>query len=556
VASVGRMNRRIFLRGLGGAAVAAPFLGSLALHRRATGQAAARGKQLFVMFTHYGCITTRWFPAKSHGPLVAGDLAYSLAPLQPYVGKLLIPRGMRAMNEWTQNNTGPGHGLGQGNDVHLQATGSLFTLQPVTPNTDEPFSFDSSTKFNARPVGSSLDHVIAQQLSPSGVPLFMRVGNRTDTAQSAVSYLKNPSDAAGAPAAVYPGFGTPMQVFASLTNLLDMNQPPSPDTYALMRGKKVSDLVKDDLGTLERMNMSAVDRQNLAAWKAIVNDMGTVITTNAMCNKDLAAQIGATPDNVASKTSITDMVTGDLDYADMYSVMAVLSALCAFNPVIFLKYPPNYTFTGLGITADSDNLAHRLDSAGMTGTCYPDVINLVRKIDTYYATKFAKLVGLLDSIKNPDGSTLLDSSAAVWTMDASDGCAHNLNNLPVLQAGGCGGTFKTGWTINVENGAADLTQGNSELQCGPGGSGVVDGLNKATGTDPSLANAPINKYFYNLMNALGVKGDDTGFPKLGGSGPVTKFGYSDKTTDFCGGFGAVAGAGMHDPGEYTALKAT
>ena len=39
------------------------------------------------------------------------------------------------------------------------------------------------------------------------------------------------------------------------------------------------------------------------------------------------------------------MVTTSLDGADMYSVMAVLAAACNYNPVIFLKYPPNYVFT-------------------------------------------------------------------------------------------------------------------------------------------------------------------------------------------------------------------
>jgi hypothetical protein len=32
-------------------------------------------------------------------------------------------------------------------------------------------------------------------------------------------------------------------------------------------------------------------------------------------------------------------------------------------------------------------------------------------------------------------------------------------------------------------------------------------------------------------------------------------GYSDLTTDFVGGLGAIAGAAIHSPGEYTALKA-
>jgi hypothetical protein len=182
-------------------------------------------------------------------------------------------------------------------------------------------------------------------------------------------------------------------------------------------------------------------------------------------------------------------------------------------------------------------------------------------IDTYYATKFAKLIGLLNGVTNPDGSTLLDSTVATWFNEMSDGNAHNLNNLPVIQAGSGGGYFKTGWTVNVDTststsaGVATLSQGMSEAQCADGStSGQVNGLTQATGTDSKVANGPINKYFYNIMNAMGVKADSTGFPAKGGTAPVTKFGYSDQTADFDGGLGGVKGATIHDPGEYTALK--
>src|SRR4051812_43596630 len=120
-----RMHRRIFLRGLGGAIVTAPFLSSMA-ERQARAQSttpAGSPKRLIVMFTHYGCITNQWFPKKSHGPLTKDDLmSTSLAPLAPYVAKLLIPRGIRTMNEWTANMV-----RGQGNDSHTQIAGSYFT---------------------------------------------------------------------------------------------------------------------------------------------------------------------------------------------------------------------------------------------------------------------------------------------------------------------------------------------------------------------------------------------------------------------------------------------
>lgn len=565
-----RMHRRMFLRGLGGAVVAAPFLSSV-WERQAKGQAAAANpKQLIAMFTHYGCVTTKWFPAKSNGALAASDLTNSIAPLAPYVGKLLIPRGIRAMNEWTANNTGPGNGRGQGNDPHLNVVGSYFTLQPVTPSTNNPVSFDQSTKFNAKPVGSSLDHIIAQQLSPGGTPLFMRVGNsggtNGETPQSNISYLKAASAAASDPADIYPGLGTPSQVFSALTNLFNSGTTMSPDTYASTRGKKVSDLVKGDLDALKRINMSADDLNKIAVWESLLNDMGTVVTTSNQCSASVGTQLGATQANVTAasagglgKDVLTNMVTSNLDGADMYSVMAVLSAVCNYNPVCFLKYPPNYVFSGLSIPEEAHALSHRLSNANMSGSCYPNALNLLRTIDTYYATKFAKLVGMLDGIKNADGSTLLDNTATVWFQEMSDGNAHNLNNLPIIQAGGCGGYFKTGWTINVDTantGSATLTEGNSESQCADGtANGTVNGINQSTGTPATAANAPINKYFYNLMNALGVKGDANGVPSKTGTGPVSKFGYSDQTTDFDGGLGAVSGATIHSPGEYTALKA-
>src|SRR3954452_18862192 len=98
------LNRRTFLRGLGGAVVAAPFLDSV-FARSVKAQPSAKAKRTILMFTHYGCITNKWFPAKLDGDLTAEDLQpTSLAPLAPFAKKLLMPRGIRTMNEWTINN--------------------------------------------------------------------------------------------------------------------------------------------------------------------------------------------------------------------------------------------------------------------------------------------------------------------------------------------------------------------------------------------------------------------------------------------------------------------
>jgi len=222
--------------------------------------------------------------------------------------------------------------------------------------------------------------------------------------------------------------------------------------------------------------------------------------------------------------------------------------VCNANPVIFLKYPGTYVFKGLGLTYDSHLLSLRKVDASHIGGCSPGVIDMLLAIDRYHSQKFAKLLSLLDQVPEADGTTVLDASAAVWFQEMSDGNAHNLNNLPIIQAGGAGGYFKTGWTVNVADGSADLSRGNSEAVCTEGVPGP------SSGTDPNLANAPINKYFCNLMNALGVKAGADGFPARGGSEEVTRYGRYDRTEDFV--HGGTVPPTIHSPGEFSALRAS
>ena len=544
-----QFNRRILLRGLGGAVVAAPFLSSL-WERSARAQTAPVPKRTIVMFTHYGCITNKWFPNKLEGELTAADLTpTSLAALAPFAKKLLMPRGIRTMNEWTANNTGAGKGRGQGNDSHTQIAGSIFTCQPVTPNSNEPFSFEDP-KFKAMPIGPSLDHVMAKQLSPQGTPLFMNVaGQSKELAQSAISY--------SAAETIFTALNA-TQAYSNLTGLFKSDMPMNADTWAISKGKAITDIVKGDLSRLMSKDMSKADKDKLAAWMELANSVGKVVAS-AACSQQLAMTLGASNKlATGSGDAVTRKVSDSMDNADLYAAIAALTAACNANPVIFLKFPNNFTYTGLGINAESHNQSHRLADPSMQGPCVAGAVENLIKIDTYYAQKFAKLVGYLDGMTEGDG-TVLDNTVAVWMNEMSDGNAHNLNNSPIIQAGGGGGYFKTGRVINLDaaSGAtAEQMLGRSMSQCVEGQPQTSNGVNQGTGTESKFGNAPVNKYFVNIMNAMGMKADAQGYPAKDGPGSeVTHFGYSDKTEDFAGGKGAVAGATIHSPGGFTELKA-
>jgi len=491
----------------------------------------AAPKRLIVFYTYNGCLTNRWFPALSHGRLTRDDYAAmrTLAPMAPYADKLLMVRGIRAMNEWSFEGT-----LGQKNDPWTQVNGSYFTCHPVTPNAPEA-SANNFGKFDAKPTGRSLDHVCAEQVNAGGgVPLFMQIGGiqgNTGNNQTVISWDQ--------PEHIFPGLGTPRAVFSNLTNLFGPG-PLSPDAYQALRRKTVIDVVRDDLNRLRSVNMSQADQRTLAAWADLLHDTsGTVIT---QCNADNAAALGLTNDTVQA--------TGDLSkITPLMFDLAVLTALCDANRIIFMKVPWSFSLGFLGLPGDSTSVSHRTGSALLGGQCVANAIEQIQTIDSWYAQQFAYLVGRLDSIAEGD-RTLLDNSATVWFQQMSDGNAMNLNNLPILQAGSCGDYFKTGWAINVENANPNMTPGHSDQDC-QNGLTPADSLDM-WGTPPDVATQPINKYYCNLMNALGVKAGDDGFPAMGGTEPVSRYGKYDDTTLF----GTDAPAVIKNPGEYTELRAS
>ena len=72
------------------------------------------------------------------------------------------------------------------------------------------------------------------------------------------------------------------------------------------------------------------------------------------------------------------------------------------------------------------------------------------------------------------------------------------------------------------------------------------------GTPANVATKPVNKYFCNLMNAIGVKAGTDGFPVKGGTAPVTKYGKYDDTKLFADG--GTKPVTIANPGEYTELR--
>jgi hypothetical protein len=96
----------------------------------------------------------------------------------------------------------------------------------------------------------------------------------------------------------------------------------------------------------------------------------------------------------------------------------------------------NRSFPEIGIAEGHHDLSHHFNSE--------DKIKKVAEIDLWYAKQFAKFIAKLSSTKDVDGRSLLHNSQIVYGGGNADANRHTHTNLPIVLAGGGGGTLTPG----------------------------------------------------------------------------------------------------------------
>jgi hypothetical protein len=370
-----------------------------------------------------------------------------------------------------------------------------------------------------------------------------------------------------APGTAFPATVNPVTVYNQLTGVFGTGGSTGGSggstgqaAYLVKRKQSVLDLCKGDLQKYQSLKMSRNDQMLVQTWMDLLRTTETTMTpmmptgTTQWCTKaaaemapfnppatsanvtagsptgkiTLGSVLGNTPDPVGDANLATSFTKG----GDMLQDLIALTMLCDMNRVILMLYPGYVTFNWDGImhTKEHHGLSHRTGDFTVGGMCgVTGVLDMINQIDQWYAGKYARLVGLFDSINESNG-TLLDNTATMWLPELSDGAAHNLNNLPIVVSGKCGGYLKTGQVVNVE-GTGTPQMGNSDSSCQNGGS--------IGNTGSSGGNLPINKLYVTLMNAVGCTADGTK------TGPkVTQFGQFD---------GTGSSGGITNPGEVAKL---
>ena len=164
------MQRRKFLRGLGGIAVGLPFLETFASKNAMA--ATAQPKRLAIFFCCNGVMMDNFWPTTPYGALTPASFpdTTGLSPIAAYASKLLIARGIFLSPR--------GYGRDPaGGDDHAKCIGHRLTAAPNQDTTERYAS------------GISVDQVVAKSINPGGQgPLNLMVGYRGTDVSGSVSY--------------------------------------------------------------------------------------------------------------------------------------------------------------------------------------------------------------------------------------------------------------------------------------------------------------------------------------------------------------------------------
>jgi hypothetical protein len=96
----------------------------------------------------------------------------------------------------------------------------------------------------------------------------------------------------------------------------------------------------------------------------------------------------------------------------------------------------NREFSEIGIDDGHHVLSHHSNK--------PDMIEKVTQIDVWYVKQLAYFLEKMEATKDIDGNSLLHNSQIVYGSGNADGNRHTHTNLPIILAGGGGGTLNPG----------------------------------------------------------------------------------------------------------------
>jgi hypothetical protein len=412
------LSRRHFLRGVG-ACLALPALESLrpfsllAAEAESAGQlaATATGAPLRMAFVYFpnGAIQPTWWP-KGEGKDF--ELNRTMEPLQKVKHRLQVLGGMDHVNA----TPGP-----DGAGDHARASGTFLTGVRVKKTAGADIH-----------AGISIDQVAADQIGhltrfPS-LELTCDAVRKSGNCDSGYSCAYQYNLAWRSPTQPVAPELNPRLLFERLFGSGARGERHENLQRRQQQQRSILDFVLDDARSLQRQ-LTARDKQKLDEY------LGSVREIEKRLEK--AERFGKTPDPALNTPA--GIPSEYEEYIQvMYEMMALAFQTDSTRIATFLlaSEGSNRSFHEIGIPEGHHGLTHHQNNK--------DMIDKVAEIDLFYVKQFAKFLEKLEQTKDVDGQSLLHNSMIVYGSGNSDGNRHTHVNLPVILAGGGGGTLTPG----------------------------------------------------------------------------------------------------------------
>jgi Protein of unknown function (DUF1552) len=407
-----RNSRRSFLRGLGVAAAASPFIPLL----NASGQEKVFPKRLVLFFTPHGTIMDAWQPAGDPTSFTFGRI---LAPLEKHKSKLVVIRGLGIPDK----GVGAPHTKGPA----LLWSGSTLLDDGTFIRPDgsggPTYGWNSSAS-----VDQIIANVVGTKTAYKSLEFGVRCGGSRPQSRMIYSGPKQPLPPRDDP---YAAFG---QLFANVTGT---GGPPMIDRLTAQRLSSI-DIVKGELSSL-RPRASAADREKIDAHLTSLRSIETRLTSSGTGIVCTPPMLGTKLDAKAVANTPTVFDRG-LDVL-VASLACDLTRVASFQHTIGDYDGTVYSWLGAP--------EHHITSHAADGdaTAKEHLINIY----TWFSERFSYLLDRLDSVVEGNG-TMLDNTLVVWGSELGKGNSHSYASVPFVLAGGLAGTIQTGRYLTYPSG--------------------------------------------------------------------------------------------------------
>lgn len=404
-----RLSRRTLLRGLG-ATIALPWLEAMGPVRSWAAAVDAKTgvrttpTRLAFLYVPNGVNIENWTPAEEGAGY---KLTKCLEPLAAFRDDFNVLTGLTA-------DKARSHGDGGGD--HARALAAFLTgAQPRKTDGTDIRS------------GISVDQVAAAAIGdrtrlPS-LEIGIEPGNMAGNCDSGYSCVYSSTMSWRSATTPVPKETKPELVFERLFK----TDPVAERAQARKRRTSVLDAVLADAKDLQG-KLGGHDLQKLDEYFTSVRDVELRIQRAASL-PDIKAPDYPTLSGIDNDREETTKLMCDLM---TLAFQTDVTRICTF---VLANEGSNFPHKQVGVSEGHHQLSHHGNDE--------EKKEKIRRIDRFYTSQLAYLLGKLKSVKEGDG-TLLDNVLLAYGSGNSDGNRHSHNNLPVLLCGRGGGTVKTG----------------------------------------------------------------------------------------------------------------